>query len=119
VFVWARRKAAFSKARAVKSGSHASDVTAIDAKTIPNSELRQAMGHFLASADRADVSLAGIIYDNDFLCVRIADDGGQARLNREQMLSFLNQAVKAASGHPRRAAMLLCKTTRRRFITLS
>jgi len=97
VFVWARRKTAYSKVGAVKSGSHANDATAIDAKIIPNPELRQAMGRFLASADRADIASLEIIYDNDFSCVRIADDGGQAHLNREQMLSFLDQAIKTAS----------------------
>jgi len=100
VFVWMRRKAAFSKARTVKSGTPASQVTAIDTKTISDSELRQAVGHFLASADRADVASLGAIYDNDFLSVRIADDGGLGHLNREQMLSFLDQAVKTASNQP-------------------
>jgi len=96
-FVWARRKAAFHNASTTKTGSAVSNVTAIDTKSIPNSDLRQAVGHFLSSADQADVASLGAIYDNNFLCVRIAEDGGQVHLNREQMLSFLNQAVKTAS----------------------
>ena len=100
VFVWARRKAAFRKAGATQSGSRVRNATAIDTKTIPDSELRQAVGHFLASADQADIAALGDIYDSDFLCVRVADDGGQANLSRQQMLSFLNQAVKTACNQP-------------------
>jgi len=58
------------------------------------------MGRFLASADSADTVSLAEIYDQNFSCVRIADDGGFVRLSREQMLTFLEQAVKDAVARP-------------------
>ena len=67
---------------------------------IADSEWRNAIGRFLASADLADTGALVEIYDQHFSCVRIADDGGFVRLSREQMLTFLEQAVKDAVARP-------------------
>jgi hypothetical protein len=99
VFVWIRRKTAVMKARPSGSASFASH-GALDAKSIANPELRQAMENLLASADKADVASMAAIYDKDFLCVRAADEGGLGRLTREQMQVFLDQAVKKAGRGP-------------------
>ena len=58
------------------------------------------MGRFLASADSADTASLVEIYESNFTCVRVADDGGFVRLSREQMLAFLEQAVKDATARP-------------------
>jgi hypothetical protein len=98
-FVWIRRKTAVMKVRSSASVSSASH-GALDAKSITNPELRQAMESLLTSADKADVASMATIYDKDFLCVRAADEGGLGRLTREQMLAFMDQAVKKASRGP-------------------
>ena len=64
---------------------------------IADSELRSLMGRFLASADSADTASLAEIYDQNFICIRVTDGGGFVRLTREQMLAFLEQAVKDAT----------------------
>jgi ketosteroid isomerase-like protein len=64
-------------------------------------ELRQAAERFVAAADKADAAAIAAAYDPEFTCVRVADEGGFARLSREQMLGFFNRpAVKGqGQGH--------------------
>jgi hypothetical protein len=98
VFVLIRRKAASSTKRDSSpnvTSSNRDKTVRIDG--ISNPELSQIMGNFLAAVDRADIGSLSTIYDANFTCTRVADDGGFVKLTREQMLSFLEQAVRAAS----------------------
>lgn len=52
------------------------------------SALRQATTRFVEAADRADRAAIAATYAPEFACVRVADEGGFARLTREQMLGF-------------------------------
>jgi hypothetical protein len=63
--------------------------------------LRRAAGHFIESADKADVAAIAAVYDPEFTCVRVADEGGFARLSREQMLGFFGRpgGQAKAQGH--------------------
>lgn len=68
--------------------------------SISDTDLRQTLDRFLGAADAVDLDSIAAIYAPDFLCVRVADEGGFAHLSREQMLSFLKQATSgAAQGH--------------------
>ena len=63
---------------------------------IADPELRGATERFVACVDRGNAVSVAAMYDPEFLCVRVADSGGFARLNREQMLAFLGTAVREA-----------------------
>ena len=68
--------------------------------SISDNELRQTLERFLGAADSVDVDAIAEIYAPDFLCVRVADEGGLTHLTREQMLNFLRQATSGApQGH--------------------
>ena len=98
IFVWLRLKMARRSAPARQSRSQqAKSVGATNMDAISDPDLRNTLGRFLASADSADTASLGEIYDQTFSCVRVADDGGFVHLSREQMLAFLEQAVKDAS----------------------
>jgi len=98
VFVFLRRKATIFTTRSAKSASSGTAGVGA-AKAISNPQLREAMASLLNSADQADVTSLAEIYASDFLSVRVADEGGGlGSLTREQMLAFLAQAVKSASG---------------------
>lgn len=49
------------------------------------------MQQFLADVDSADIAAVVATYAPEFLCVRVADEGGFATLTREQMAAFLNR----------------------------
>src|SRR5262249_37104343 len=61
-------------------------------------DLRQAVDRFIAAAHRAEAEAGAAAYDPDFTCVRVADEGGFARLPREQMLQFFSRAGDRAGG---------------------
>jgi ketosteroid isomerase-like protein len=60
--------------------------------------LRQAASRFVESADRGDVAAITAAYDPEFTCVRVADEGGFAKLSRDQMLGFFGKAVAQGKG---------------------
>lgn len=106
VFVWLRLKTARRGISAKQFRSQQpKNVGATNMSAIADSELRNMVGRFLASADSADTASLAEIYDQSFTCIRVADEGGFVRLSREQMLAFLDQALKdatartAGSGH--------------------
>src|SRR5262249_3114484 len=97
-WVWIRRKAAFARSRPAKPSARSGDRgSTINLDVISNAQLRETMTSYLAAADQADTSSLAAIYDDNFKCVRVADDGGFTTLTSTQMLSFLNQAVQSAS----------------------
>lgn len=101
LFVWLRLKTARKAATARQSRSQQpKNVGATNMNAISNPELRNSMGRFLASADSADTTSLSEIYGKNFTCIRVADNGGSAHLSREQMLAFLEQAVKTATARP-------------------
>ena len=57
----------------------------------PEADLRRAAERFVASADKADAAAIAAAYDPQFVCVRVADEGGFAKLSREQMLGFFSR----------------------------
>lgn len=61
-------------------------------------DLRRAAERFIASADKADAAAIAAAYDPQFVCVRVADEGGFAKLSREQMLGFFNRPGAQAKG---------------------
>ncbi len=100
VFVWLRLKTARKAGSGRQSGSSARNIGATNMDVVANPELRNTMGRFLAAADSADTASLAEIYDRSFTCIRVADDGGFVRLSREQMLAFLEQAVRDATARP-------------------
>jgi|KBSSwiStaDraftv2_1062776.scaffolds.fasta_scaffold571194_1 hypothetical protein len=97
-FVWVRRKAAFAKtkpARQVSSPKKQPGVSNVEVVSDPS--LRSAVANLLSSVDSAEIAALDVLYDKDFLNVRVAEDGGFAQLTREQLLLFLRQAVAKAS----------------------
>src|SRR5262249_11013807 len=56
-------------------------------------DLNETVQAFLSAADSADLHRLAAIYAQDFLCVRVADAGGQTQLTADQMLSFLRRAT--------------------------
>jgi ketosteroid isomerase-like protein len=63
-------------------------------------ELRKAVDRFIAAADKGDGAAVAAIYADGFTCVRVADQGGFARLSRDQMLAFFKRpAQPGAGGH--------------------
>ena len=94
LFLWISRTVMKRKARthAVNTGSAQISIS--------DTDLRQTLDRFLGAADAVDLDSIAAIYTHDFLCVRVADEGGFAHLTREQMLSFLKQATSGeAHGH--------------------
>ena len=65
---------------------------------IVDTSLRQSVESFLAAADQVDLDSIAATYSEDFLCVRVADEGGFTQLTREQMLSFLKRSTSGAAG---------------------
>ncbi len=101
VCVWLRLKMARRAGPAQQSRPQQSNnVGATNMDAIADPELRSSMVRFLASADSADTKALAEIYEPNFTCIRIADDGGFVRLSCDQMLAFLEQAVKDATARP-------------------
>ncbi len=73
--------------------------------------LRRAAGHFIESADKADVAAIAAAYDPGFTCVRVADEGGFARLSREQMLGFFGRPGGQGQGKAQVHAIPTKETT--------
>ena len=65
--------------------------------------LRRAANLFIEAADKADAAAIAATYEPDFTCVRVADEGGFARLSREQMLGFFNRPGGQAKAQPKGA----------------
>ena len=63
-----------------------------------DSALRNVVEHFIEAADRGDVATVAAIYAPDFMCVRVADEGGFVQLTREQMLAFWKNAASKSTG---------------------
>ena len=94
LFLWISRTVMKRKARTHAANAGSSQISIADA------DLRQTLDRFLGAADAVDLDAIAAIYMPDFLCVRVADEGGFAHLTREQMLSFLKQATSGeAKGH--------------------
>jgi SnoaL-like domain len=94
LFLWISRTVMKRKARTHAASTGSSQIS------ISDTDLRQTLDRFLGAADAVDLDSISAIYAPDFLCVRVADEGGFARLTREQMLSFLKQATSGqAHGH--------------------
>ena len=67
-----------------------------NAKDAAVADLRNAVERFIKAADKADVATAEAIYDKEFACARVADDGGFVHLTREQMLQFWKRSAGQA-----------------------
>jgi len=94
LFLWISRTVMKRKARTPAANAGSSQISVSD------TDLRQTLDRFLGAADAVDLDAIAAIYTADFLCVRVADEGGFAHLTREQMLSFLKQATSGeAKGH--------------------
>lgn len=77
-----------------------------------DSSLKDAVTHFLEAADHGDVATIASTYEPDFMCVRVADEGGFVQLTREQMLGFWKNAIgNAAGGSPVALSIPTQKTT--------
>jgi ketosteroid isomerase-like protein len=81
------------------------------AKDDTAAELRRAAERFIAAADRADAAAIAAAYDPEFTCVRVADEGGFARLSREQMLGFFNRPAAKGQGQGQGHAIPTKETT--------
>jgi len=111
VFVSLRLKIARRSAPTRPSRSQQpAGVGATNMDAIADPELRDTTARFLASADSADTATLAETYDRNFFCVRIADDGGFVRLSREQMLNFLDHAVKDATSRAGRTGHAAVQT---------
>jgi len=60
--------------------------------------LRDAVEHFIEAADKGDVKTVAGTYAPEFICVRVADEGGFVQLTREQMLAFFRNATSSLPG---------------------
>ena len=60
--------------------------------------LEGAINRFIAAADAGEVAVIAATYSADFTCVRVADNGGFARLSGEQMLAFWGSPTKPGTG---------------------
>src|SRR5437016_5785034 len=58
-----------------------------------DSSLQEAVAHFITAADQGDLATIVSIYDPEFMCVRVADEGGFVQLTREQMIGFWKNAI--------------------------
>ena len=93
IFLSAARMAVKRRMAAIQKKSRASAPAA-------GGDLNETVQAFLSAADSADLNRLAAIYAQDFLCVRIADAGGQTQLTADQMLSFLRRATAGeAVGH--------------------
>ena len=60
-----------------------------------DSSLRDVVEHFIEAADHGDVATVAATYAQEFMCVRVADEGGFVQLTREQMLAFWRNATSS------------------------
>ena len=65
-----------------------------------DSSLRDAVEHFIEAADHGDVATVAATYAPEFMCVRVADEGGFVQLTREQMLAFWRNATGSLQSGP-------------------
>jgi ketosteroid isomerase-like protein len=64
-------------------------------------ELQSVVEQFVKAVDQGDVAAVAAAYSPDFLNVRVADDGGFARLSRAQILAILKASpAKGKSAGP-------------------
>lgn len=63
------------------------------------SSLEAAIDRFIAAADGCETAVIAATYAPDFTCVRVADDGGFARLSGEQMLAFWDKTTAVDRKH--------------------
>jgi hypothetical protein len=54
-------------------------------------DLSEATSQFVAAIDSLDVEAVGSLYEPDFACIRLSDDGGEANLTGPQILSMLSK----------------------------
>ena len=76
-----------------------------------DSSLRDAVDHFIEAADHGDVATLAATYAPEFMCVRVADEGGFVQLTREQMLAFWRNATTLQVGQPGAHSIPTQKTT--------
>lgn len=76
-----------------------------------SAELRSAVERFIAAADRGDLTVVAAVYTEDFASVRVADEGGFVQLTRDQMLAFMQSAVRSSSAGGRTAPAISTQTT--------
>ena len=62
-----------------------------------DTKFNETIEYFLNCADKGKVELIVEIYDTKFECVRIADEGGFVKMNREQMVAFWAKYVPGVS----------------------
>lgn len=74
--------------------------------------LRDAVEHFIEAADKGDIKTVAATYAPEFMCVRVADEGGFVQLTREQMLAFFRNATSSLpAGQPGTHSIPTQKTT--------
>ena len=77
-----------------------------------DSSLRDAVEHFIQAADQGDIKTVAATYAPEFMCVRVADEGGFVQLTREQMLAFFRNATSSLpAGQPGAHSIPTQKTT--------
>ncbi len=77
-----------------------------------DSSLRDAVEHFIQAADQGDIKTVAATYAPEFMCVRVADEGGFVQLTREQMLAFFRNATSSLpTGQPGAHSIPTQKTT--------
>ena len=77
-----------------------------------DSSLRDAVEHFIEAADKGDIKTVAATYAQEFMCVRVADEGGFVQLSREQMLAFWRNATSSLpAGQPGAHSIPTQKTT--------
>ncbi len=77
-----------------------------------DSSLRDAVEHFIEAADKGDIKTVAATYAPEFMCVRVADEGGFVQLTREQMLAFFRNATSSLpAGQPGAHSIPTQKTT--------
>jgi len=77
-----------------------------------DSSLRDAVEHFIEAADQGDIKTVADTYAPEFMCVRVADEGGFVQLTREQMLAFFRNATSSLpAGQPGAHSIPTQKTT--------
>jgi ketosteroid isomerase-like protein len=89
-----------------------SDLLKMKAQGNIDISLRDAVEHFIEAADRGDVKIVAATYAPEFMCVRVADEGGFVQLTREQMLAFWRNATSSPpAGQPGTHSIPTQKTT--------
>ena len=77
-----------------------------------DSSLRDAVEHFIEAADKGDIKTVAATYAPEFICVRVADEGGFVQLTRAQMLAFWRNATSSPpAGQPGTHSIPTQKTT--------